>query len=415
VLAGWEDLRVDVPSAPEMLELVGNLPAAAPLLGALADAPGAYLVGGAVRDLLLGGQPVDLDLVVEGDAAAAASRIGGEPIVHDRFGTSTVCAGGFTYDVARARREHYPTPGALPEVEPASIDEDLLRRDFTVNAIAVALDGELPGAVHAAPRAIEDLDGQLLRVLHERSFIDDPTRLFRLVRYASRLGFDPEPATDALARAALDEGALATVSGPRIGAELRLLAREPDPVAALAALRASAIDRAIHPSFGLADEALARRALALLGADGRRDRLALAAATRAVPAQQLGELLDALAFESADRDAIVAAASGGPELARRLAGAARPSEIARAARGAGAEEVALAGALGPEEPARWWLERLRHVGLEIDGGDLLRAGVPEGPAVGRGLAAALAAKLDGAVAGRDGELAVALRAAQETG
>jgi tRNA nucleotidyltransferase (CCA-adding enzyme) len=398
-----------------MLELVASLPAAAPLLRALADAPGAYLVGGAVRDLLLGGRPVDLDLVVEGDAAIAASRIGDDLVVHDRFGTSTVTAGGFTYDVARARRERYPSPGALPEVEPAGIDEDLLRRDFTVNAIAVALDGEQPGAVHAAPRAIEDLDGRLLRVLHDRSFIDDPTRLLRLARYSSRLGFAAEPATEGLARGALDEAALATVSGPRIGAELRLLAREPDPVAALAALRGLGIDRAVHPSFGLTDEALARRAIALLGADGRRDRLALAVAALAVAASELGGLLDALAFEAADRDAIVAAASGAAELARRLAEAVRPSEIARAAGGAGAEQVALAGALGPEEPARRWLERLRHVRLEIDGGDLLGAGVPEGPAVGRGLAAALAAKLDGAVAGRDDELAVALRAAQETG
>jgi tRNA nucleotidyltransferase (CCA-adding enzyme) len=410
-----EDLRVDIPSASELLEQVRSLPAGGPLLCALGDAPGVYLVGGAVRDLLLGGRPLDLDLVVEGDAAAAASRIGDELVVHDRFGTSTVSSGGFTYDVARARRERYPSPGALPEVEPAGIDEDLLRRDFTVNAIAVALDGEHPGAVRAAPGALEDLDAGQLRVLHDRSFIDDPTRLLRLARYASRLGFQAEPATRALARAAVDDGALTTVSGPRIGAELILLAREPDPVAALSALHELAIDRAIHPSLGLIDEPLARRAIALLPADGRRDRLVLAAAARAVPGEELGELLDALAFEAGDRDAIVSAASGAPELARRLAHAARPSEIARAARGAGPEAVALAGALGPEEPARRWLDRLRQVELEIDGGDLLEAGVPEGPAIGRGLAAALAAKLDGAATGRDAELAVALRAAEETG
>src|SRR5260221_10991431 len=102
-----------------MLELVATLPAAAPLLGALADAPGAYLVGGAVRDLLLGGRPVDLDLVVEGDAAIAASRIGDDLVVHDRFGTSTVTAGGFPYDGARARPARDPSPGAPPGGEPA--------------------------------------------------------------------------------------------------------------------------------------------------------------------------------------------------------------------------------------------------------------------------------------------------------
>jgi tRNA nucleotidyltransferase (CCA-adding enzyme) len=406
---------VDVPPAPELLEQVRSLPAGGRLLRALGGEPEAYLVGGAVRDLLLGGRPLDLDLVVEGDAAAAASRIGDELVVHDRFGTSTVTADGFTYDVARARRERYPSPGALPEVEPAGIDEDLLRRDFTINAIAVALGGERAGSVLAAPCALEDLDARLLRVLHDRSFIDDPTRLLRLARYASRLGFRAEPGTGVLARAALGEGALATVSGPRVGAELRLLAREPDPVAAFASLRELGIDRAIHPSFGLRDDRLAHRALELLPADGRRDRLVVAAAARAVPAGELAGVLDELAFDAGDRDAIVAAASGAPELARRLSRAKRPSEIAGAAGGAGPEAVALAGALGPEAPARRWLEQLRHVELEIGGGDLLRAGVPEGPAIGRGLAGALEAKLDGAVAGREAELAVALRAAQETG
>ena len=408
-------LLVDIPPASELLEQVSSLPAGGPLLRALGDAPGVYLVGGAVRDLLRGGRPVDLDVVVEGDAAATALQIGEQPVVHDRFGTSTVNAGGFSYDVARARRERYPSPGALPDVEPAPIAEDLLRRDFTVNAIAVALGGEDRGSVRAAPSALDDLDAGVLRVLHDRSFIDDPTRLLRLARYASRLGFDPEPATLALARAALGEGALATVSGPRIGAELRLLAREPDPIAALATLRELGIDRAIHPSFGLTDERLARDAIVLLPPDGRRDRVALAAAAQALGADQLGGLLDALAFEAGDRDAIVAAANGAPALARRLERAARPSEIAEAVGGAADETVALAGALGAEEPARAWLERLRQVELEIDGDDLLDAGVPQGPAVGRGLAAALAAKLDGLVAGREAELGAALRAARSTG
>jgi tRNA nucleotidyltransferase (CCA-adding enzyme) len=406
---------VDIPPASELLEQISSLPAGGPLLRALGDAPGVYLVGGAVRDLLRGGRPLDLDVVVEGDAAATASRIGDEPVVYDRFGTSTVDAGGFSYDVARARRERYPTPGALPEVEPAGINEDLLRRDFTVNAIAVALGGEDRGSVRAAPGALDDLDAGILRVLHDRSFLDDPTRLLRLARYASRLGFRTEPATLALARAALGEGALATVSGPRVGTELRLLAREPDPVAALATLHELGIDRAIHPAFGLTDEGLARDAIGLLPPDGRRDRVALAAAARAVEAGELRAKLDALGFEAADRDAIVAAAGGAPALAERLERAARPSEIAHAVAGAGVEAVVLAGALGAEEPARTWLERLRHIELEIDGDDLLDAGVPQGPAIGRGLTAALAAKLDGQAVGRDAELDAALRAAQQTG
>jgi tRNA nucleotidyltransferase (CCA-adding enzyme) len=231
------------------------------------------------------------------------------------------------------------------------------------------------------------------------------------VRYASRLGFAIEPHTRALADEAIRTGALATVSGSRLGAEMRLLAREEDPVAALLALRELGLDRALHPGFGLDDEALARRAFGLLPGDGRRDRLAVALAARGVARAELGALLDSLAFEAEDRDAIVAAATRAADLARGLEQAETPSQIATAAAGAPLELVALAGALGAEPQAREWLERLRHVRLSIDGRDLLAAGVPEGPAVGRGLRAALAAKLDGRAGQPEQELAEALNAA----
>jgi len=237
--------------------------------------------------------------------------------------------------------------------------------------------------------------------------------LIRLARYASRLGFEVEPRTLALARSAVAAGALDTVSGARIGSDLRLLAREDDPVAAFAALRELGVDRAVDPRLGLADAQLARAALALLPPDGRRDLLVLAIAAAAVPRADLAALLDELAFDAGSRDRIVAAASGADRAAAALAAATRPSEVAAALPGASVELAALAGALGPAEPAREWLERLRHVRLEIDGNELLAAGVPEGPAVGRGLRAALAAKLDGRVAGRDAELAEALRAARK--
>jgi len=393
----------------ELLDRVQALPAARPLLARLENPAGIYLVGGAVRDVLLGGRPFDLDLVVEGDAAAAAASLGGELTVHDRFGTSTVRLDGFTYDIARARRETYAHPGALPDVTPAPLDEDLLRRDFTVNALAIALRG---GQLHAAPNGVEDLEAGRLRVLHDRSFIDDPTRLLRMARYASRLGFEIEPHTRRLADDAVRARALGTVSGPRLGAELRLLAREQDPVRALLALRELGLDAALHPGFGLRDEGLARRALELLPDDARPDRLVLAVASTGVPAGELPALLDALAFEASDRDAIVAAATRSGDVAGNLVDADAPSQIAAAAAGAPAELVALAGALGPERQAREWLEDLRHVHLSIDGRDLLAAGVPEGPAIGRGLRAALAAKLDRRAAGRDQELAEALSAAR---
>src|SRR4051794_32180235 len=163
-----------------------------PELDALRGEPRVHVVGGAVRDALLGTRPRELDVVVEGEAPPvarrAAERLGGEVVVHDRFGTATVRAPGATFDVVSARTETYPAPGALPEVQlGATIAQDLARRDFTVNAIALGLDGTLT----AFPGAVEDVRAGRLRVLHDASFEDDPTRLLRMARYAARLGFEP--------------------------------------------------------------------------------------------------------------------------------------------------------------------------------------------------------------------------------
>lgn len=380
------------------------LPAAAPLFDVL---PHAWVVGGAVRDLLLGGgeSVVDLDLVIEGDAVAAAERLaaalGGSATVHDRFGTATVEAGGHVYDLATARVESYARPGALPDVRPGKLDEDLLRRDFTVNAIAVALDGR---AV-AAPHAYEDLEARVLRVLHARSFLDDPTRLLRLVRYATRLGFAVEDGTAALADAAVAAGALATVSPTRVGNELRLLLGEPSALDALAWVTGWPL------LAGMAlDRVRAERALELLPADGRADLLLLGCACRGIAPATLGAWLDALGFVGRERDIVVGCAQA-DGIGERLRGAARPSEIAAVVRGAPLEAVALAGALGAEGAARAWISELRHISLDIDGADLIAAGIPQGEAVGRGLTAALRARLDGEASDRETQLAAALAAA----
>jgi tRNA nucleotidyltransferase (CCA-adding enzyme) len=415
MLARREDGAVEIPPAPVLLERISQLPAGRPLLDRLQGRSGVYLVGGAVRDLLLGGSPRELDLLVEGDVAEVAGLLGGRRVVHDRFGTSTVKAFGHAYDLARSRSETYPRPGALPDVQPAPLREDLKRRDFTVNAIAAALGGQRAGELIHAPKALEDLDGRLLRALHEASFRDDPTRMIRLVRYQSRLRFEVEPGTRRLCVQAIADGALETVTRPRIGNELRLLARERDPVLALEQARDLELDQAIQPRFGLRDSDLARSALALLPDEARRDRLVLAAASLSIEPAELARALDAMAFKRSDRDVIVAAATRPRDVADALTRADRPSEIAEAVAGAPAELVALAGAFGPAAAAGEWLERLRGIKLEIDGDDLVAAGVAEGPAVGRGLRAALAAKLDGAVEDREAELAEALKAARQRG
>jgi tRNA nucleotidyltransferase (CCA-adding enzyme) len=358
--------------------------------------PGAWLVGGAVRDLLLGRAVVDVDLVVEGDVAEVVARLGGEAILHERFGTATVRVGDRVFDLAAARAESYATPGTLPDVRPASLSEDLLRRDFTVNAIACSLDGELV----AAPGALDDLDARVLRVLHEASFRDDPTRLLRMVRYATRLGFTVEPETARLADAAVRSGALATVSPARVGGELRLLLREP------CALEALAWVGSWEGVWGVPlalDRAVALRALELLPSDGRGDLLLLGVAVRGAGAAVLPAWLDALEFEAGERDLVVAVAS-----AEGIEGVERASALAARLRGLPVEAVAMAGALGDASAARRWLDELRHVRLSIDGTDLLAAGIPQGPEIGARLAAALDAKLDGNAPDRQTELAVAL-------
>lgn len=371
------------------------------------------LVGGAVRDLWLGLPVLDLDLALEGDLEEVVRQVGGPARTYGRFGTATVEIGGVTVDLAQTRSETYPSPGALPEVREADLPADLKRRDFTVNAIALPLTGADRGQIVAADRAIEDLQDRQLRVLHERSFLDDPTRLLRLARYRTRLGFEVEPETLRLARQAVEGKALETVSGSRIGNELRLLAAEPDPLRAWQGLTELDLDEAVGPGFGLHDADLARRALALLPADGRADALLLALSVlRVEPAERAG-LLDRLAFPATLRDTALRASQGAAGLRDALLDARRPSEIAAAAAGGGdnLEAVAIAGALGPEAPARQWLEELRHAQPSISGQDLLAAGVKPGPAIGAGLAAARAALLDGRAPSRQQQLQEALRVA----
>ncbi|MEA2358343.1 MAG: hypothetical protein QOI62_1603 [Solirubrobacteraceae bacterium] len=379
-------------SSQAALEALRVDPCGARLLAAFAPGEGVHLVGGAVRDLLLGRSPRELDLVCEDDVDAAAQRLGAELTAHDRFGTVRVRAGACAFDLVRARAESYAHPGALPDVRPGTLDEDLRRRDLTVNAIALGLDGTLT----AVDGALEDLRAGVLRVLHDRSFVDDPTRVWRVARYAARLGFSVDERTRTLAA----DADPTTVSGDRLGAELRLALREPDPPAALQAVRE--LNPAYLPAgFEPRPRALAD-ALAVLPDDGRADLLVLAACTAGMDARALLAWLDEMGFAAAERDLAAAASrfsTGGPLRAART-----NAEIARAARGAPVEAVALAG--GPN--ARRWLDELRHVRLEIDGGDLLAAGIPEGPDLGARLRRTLDRKLDGELAGREQELAAAL-------
>ncbi len=371
-----------------VLAALSGAPAGPELLAAADGLDGIHLVGGAVRDLLLGSTPRELDVVVDGDPAALLDRLGDPTVRHARFETATVATPGGRIDVARSRRERYPVPGALPEVEPAPLADDLARRDFTVNAIAVSL---ADGRLRAVPDGLADLWAGRLRVLHDRSFTDDPTRLLRLARYRVRLGFAVEPHTAALAAA----GSLDGVTGARVGAELRLALGEPDPLSVLAGI----------PGLPVAvDAGLAERALELVPADARADLMLLGVVTRSAASPAW---LESLEFAARERD-VVLAVWGADRLAAAIEAAGRPSELHAALARVPVEAIAVAGALGPHAGARRFLDELRSVGLEIDGADLLAAGL-RGPEVGARLARTLARKLDGELAGgRAAELESAL-------
>jgi len=418
--------------APEIvLEQLRGLPGGEALLELAAGREDIELVGGAVRDLLLGHTPRELDVVVADDAIGFAGelarRVGSlagenpderfESTFHERFRTALVWWDGGRIDVATRRAEAYPTPGTLPEVRAGTPEQDLLRRDFTVNAIAVTLDEEHAGEVRAAPGALEDLRAGRLRVLHDASFLDDPTRLLRLARYRARLRFEVEDHTAELARTAIAAGALETVSGARIGAELKLALAEADAIASLAALSEMGVLDALHTRLRF-EQPVARATLALLPEDGRPDLALLASlvlplALRAGdnPRAEVGALLDRWGFPAGDRDRVAAATVAVPRLIEEMPAAERPSLLRTVAAGVPLEGVALAGALGCKEPARRWLEQTRHVHLQITGEDLLAAGIPEGPEIGRRLEAALKLRLDGELAdGRDAELTASLQA-----
>jgi tRNA nucleotidyltransferase (CCA-adding enzyme) len=405
----------------ELVERIPGLPGGSHALAAIQEgSEHVYLVGGAVRDLALGAAPADLDLVVVGDAGPLAARLaaGAGPIrTHGRFGTASVQGPeGVRYDLASTRTERYSRPGALPVVAPASIREDLTRRDFTVNALALGLAGPDAGDLLAVPHALDDLERGRLRVLHEASFQDDATRLLRLARYAGRLGFSVEPSTAGLVRRAVAAGTTSTVSGARLGTELQLLAADAGAVPGFEVMRALGIDAAIAPGFGLEDPDAVGRALTVqAGSAADAAPVVLAAALLEVPEAQRRPLLDRLGVDRHTRRKVLAAAADAPVLARRLPEDGPPSALLDALPVDDPATIALAAGLGSPQVAaaleRWFAEYSR-VRLEIDGGDLITAGVRRGPAVSAGLRAALAARLDGTAPTREQQLSVALGAAR---
>jgi len=190
----------------------------------------AYLVGGYVRDTTLGIKPIDIDTVVEGNAIKAAKalnlKLKGKLCIYKEFGTASIITKAERIDLASARVEKYPSPAKLPHVYPSTIIEDLNRRDFTINAMAMSISKEDFGEIFDPFNGLEDIKKGLIRVLHKNSFNDDPTRIFRALRYKNRFGFKIEKKTKILIKEAIDKKMIKQLTGQRILNEIRLIFTE---------------------------------------------------------------------------------------------------------------------------------------------------------------------------------------------
>src|SRR3954471_6289648 len=379
---------------------------------------GVYLVGGTVRDILLGERSFDVDIAVEGDAIALAQALadalGGRVRAHDKFGTAVVLYGeDERVDVVTARTEFYDAPAALPTVEHASIREDLFRRDFTINAMAVSLKGADLGRLVDPFNGRRDLEAKTIRVLHNLSFIDDPTRIFRPIRYENRYGFRMDEHTLRLARGTIEMGLVGDLSSARLRDELVALLEEGEVDHSILRLAELGADHAIHPHLAADEEAVAlfarlRELRDRYGLDVPAWRLGLIALARELPPDEVYEWLQRLKVRRRDAEQIAAAVTVGPRIVERLRDrAAEPAEIVALADRYAPDAPLFALALAELEPLHDYFRGLRDIRLEVTGSDLAELGLGESPRVGEILAELRRRKLNGELDGRESELEAA--------
>jgi tRNA nucleotidyltransferase (CCA-adding enzyme) len=379
-----------------------------------------YLVGGYVRDLLMERAHYDLDVAVEGDAIALARELEGHldarlEATHS-FGTAYMELGGGKHflDLVTARREWYESPGALPTVEPGTIADDLARRDFTINAMAIPVLSEGTGDLLDPHGGLVDLGAGLVRVLHPRSFIDDPTRIPRAVKYAVRLGFTIEPGTLELIFQAVRDGALAIVSLDRIVREILYIMQERRAGVMLARLEELGVLRAIHPYLGWpypADSPINLTEDANLPAHERLDTyLAILGAEFAPQPEEAEALARSLGLGAHHTRLMRDAAQLVHDWPRLGAEGLSPSqvyELLKKLDSSALEAYRRIEAMSADAPA-WdrlndYLDRLRHVRPELDGNYLKGLGLPPGAIYRDVLGALMNAKLDGQLPAREDE------------
>jgi tRNA nucleotidyltransferase (CCA-adding enzyme) len=373
-----------------------------------------YLVGGYARDLLLAIPDRDIDISVAGGDAVELANLLAQDIsasyemeAHAQFGTATLTFGdNIRLDMVTARRETYPHPGALPIVEPGDIEDDLARRDFSINAMAFSLAPNSKGSLLDPHGGSADLQAGLVRVLHDKSFVDDPTRIFRAVKLAERLGFKIEKQTLELVLQAVRDGALYTISTDRAVRELLLILEEPKADYMLAGLEKLGVLSSIHPdlSWPYAPGRIKPAETASLTHEARRDTyLAALGAEQGSPgaAESLARALGLTApMITMMRDA-ARLAQLWPSLGEE---AQPPSQTYSLLKDLDVRSLEAYGRIEvlSQDAVAWqrlhlYLDRLRHAQPEIKGDYLRSLGIEPGPIYKWLLDDLLRAKLDGEV------------------
>lgn len=378
----------------------------------------AYVVGGFVRDLLLGIDNLDVDFVVEGDgiafARALAKERAGRVKVHERFGTAVVLLpDGFKVDVATARTEYYEYPTALPTVEQSSIKKDLYRRDFTINTLAVRLNPRAFGQLIDFYGGQRDLKERLIRVLHSLSFVEDPTRVFRAIRFELRFDFHLSKETLALIKGAVKMELFHRLSGQRLLDELRYLFSERTPRHAVRRLADLDLLRFIHPTLTWSNRLDRRLSEVEAALDWYKlsclDRqisgwlVYAMALTEAMPDQAVREMIERFPFTEAEREAITAARFLTQPVCRALSRRVplRPSETVALLAGLADETLvfllAKNGSASAKRHLSLYLTTYRDVKPALTGKSLQALGLRPGPLYRTILERLTEARLDGDV------------------
>jgi tRNA nucleotidyltransferase (CCA-adding enzyme) len=391
------------------IELVGLIKSA----GSLAAANGEelYLVGGAVRDLLLGKANLDIDLVVEGDAIALARRLlegrPGKLTIHQRFNTAKLQWHRWSIDLATARSETYAHPGALPTVKPGSVADDLLRRDFTINAMAVELTPAGYGRLIDLYGGQNDISSKLIRILHQKSFTDDATRMWRGLRYEQRLGFQLE--ADSLRLLERDIDMLDSISGDRIRYELECVLGEQYPEKALMRAEELGVLAKLSPALKgnslLAERFTKARRLSSSGPPPAGIYMALF--TYPLTAQQVEQLVSYLRLPKLLARTLRDTAAIRAKLHQLADPGLRPSAVYHLLDGYSPQAL-TANLLAGDSPQagrhiRQYRDKLRHIKPKLAGNDLMKLGLAPGPQLKELLNRLLDARLDREVTSKQGE------------